>query len=206
MSEHRHDLELVRRLRAGDEREFSRFFAEYYPRIYRFALVRLGDEDAADDVAQGTLCRAVRKLGLYRGEASLFTWLCQICRHEIHDFAESRGRHERLMISVDDEPGVRAALESLAADVQSEPASSAHRVSVLQLVQVVLDYLPPSYGNALEWKYIEDVGVAEIANRLGITELAAESLLARARRAFKDAWMSVTGQSLPGMIAGELNT
>lgn len=204
MTEHPRDFELARRLVKGDEREFARFFDEYYPRLFRFALARLGgDDDAADEVAQRALCRAVRKLRLYRAEASLFTWLCQICRHEIHDELEARDRAGRRFVSIDDEPALRAALESLPADPGSDPAGTTASADELRLVQVVLDYLPPSYGNALEWKYVEGLGVKEIAGRLQITPVAAESLLARARRAFRDAWLSVTGQRLPEALGGE---
>jgi RNA polymerase sigma-70 factor (ECF subfamily) len=202
MTEHPQDLELARRLVAGDERGFARFFDEYYPRIYRFALSRLArDSDAADELAQRTLCRAARKLHLYRAEASLFTWLCQICRREIHDYLEVRQRDERRLVSIDDDPTVRAALESLPADLHSSPEDQASRADSLRLVQVVLDYLPVNYGNALEWKYVEGLGVREIASRLELTPLAAESLLARARRAFRDAWSTVTGADLPDVLA-----
>jgi RNA polymerase sigma-70 factor (ECF subfamily) len=198
MTEHPQDLELARRLVGGDERAFARFFDEYYPRIYRFALTRLArDNDAADELAQRTLCRATRKLDLYRAEASLFTWLCQICRHEIHDYLEARQRDERRLVSIDDDPTVRAALESIPADLHSDPEGLAARTDSLRLVQIVLDYLPANYGNALEWKYVEGLRVSEIASRLQVTPLAAESLLARARRAFRDAWVSVTGNELP---------
>ena len=201
MSEHPQDLELARRLVAGDERGFAKFFDEYYPRVFRFALTRLGrDTDAADELAQRTLCRAARKLSLYRAEASLFTWLCQICRREIHDYLEVRQRDERRLVSIDDDPTVRAALESIPADLHSDPERLATRADSLRLVQVVLDYLPANYGNALEWKYVQGLAVSEIASRLEVTPLAAESLLARARRAFRDAWLSVTGDELPEVL------
>jgi RNA polymerase sigma-70 factor (ECF subfamily) len=197
MAEHPQDLDLARRLAAGDEREFTRFFDEYYPRVFRFAMARLGgNEDAADEVAQLTLCRAMRKLVGFRGEASLFTWLCQICRHEIHDHAEYRARQAQHFVSFDDDPVVRAVLESMPADTGADPALAASRADAARVVQLILDQLPPSYGDALEWKYVEGLGVKEIAVRLDVTPLAAESLLARARRAFKDAWRTMMGDSL----------
>jgi RNA polymerase sigma-70 factor (ECF subfamily) len=202
--EHPQDLALVQTLLAGDEREFARFFADYYPRLFRFAFTRLNsDADTADEVAQRTLCRAVRKLHLYRAEASLFTWLCQICRHEIHDLLETRNRRDRRHISIDDDPDVRAALESLPADRQHDPAGVATRTELLALVQLVLDYLPPRYADALEWKYVEDLGVQEIAQRLDLSVHAAESLLARARRSFREAWLTVTGDALPEILTGQ---
>lgn len=85
---------------------------------------------------------------------------------------------------VEDLPEVRAALDSLDALQKRETA---------RLVQVVLDRLPSRYGDALEWKYIEGLSVAEIAERLGVATKAAESLLSRARAAFRDAFSAVQG-------------
>ena len=83
------DSQLVREMLAGEERAFNAFFETYFPRIYRFALPRLGrNEDTAKDVVQATLIKAMRKLGDYRGDAALFTWLCQICRREIADHVD----------------------------------------------------------------------------------------------------------------------
>jgi RNA polymerase sigma-70 factor, ECF subfamily len=202
--EYPQDLQLVQHVLAGDEKEFARVFRENYPRLYRFAFARLnGDADAADEMAQRTLCRAVRKLHLYRAEASLFTWLCQICRHEIHDYRESRERNGRHVVLIDDDPDVRAALESIPADGRSDPAGIARRAEILRFVQVVLDFLPAHYTDVLRWKYIEDLGVDEIAHRLNVTPRAAESLLARARRSFRESWLSVTGETLAEIAVTE---
>jgi len=62
------------------------------------------------------------------------------------------------------------------------------------LVQEVLDYLPSNYGNALEWKYIEGFSVSEIAQRLQVSELAAQSILARARTSFREALIKISPQ------------
>jgi RNA polymerase sigma-70 factor (ECF subfamily) len=196
--EHPEDFRLVQQVLAGDEAAFTRVFRESYPRLYRFAFVRLGgDAAAADDMAQRTLCRAMRKLHLYRAEASLFTWLCRICRHEIHDHVELRERQGRRVVSIDDDPLVRAALESLPAEGPSDPAGTARRAEMLRFVQLVLDFLPPRYADVLRWKYVEEIGVAEIAGRLSLSPHAAESLLARARRSFREGWLSATGEALP---------
>src|SRR5262245_65687262 len=77
------ERELVRRMLGGDEAAFDEFFADYFPRLFRFAVLRVRDQDAAEDIVQTALVAAVRNLGSWRGEASLFTWLCTICRREI---------------------------------------------------------------------------------------------------------------------------
>jgi RNA polymerase sigma-70 factor (ECF subfamily) len=62
-----------------------------------------------------------------------------------------------------------------------------------RIVHAVLDRLPARYGEALELKYIEGRSVEEIGDRLGIGHTAAQSLLARARVAFRDGMEAVFG-------------
>jgi RNA polymerase sigma-70 factor, ECF subfamily len=181
------DVELARRVLTGDHLASEAFFAEYFPRLYRFACIRLGgDEQGAEEVVQITLIRAVRKLHTYRGEAALFTWLCTLCRREIHDWLEQRGRSATLVLR-EDMPATRLALDT-AASLSADPESEAGRRELSRLVQVTLDQLPKRYGQALEWKYVEELPVDEIAQRLGVGYKAAESLLARARQAFREAF------------------
>jgi RNA polymerase sigma-70 factor (ECF subfamily) len=182
------DLALVRRVRAGDEAAFGALFDRSFGALYRFALRRLGgDGDAAEDVAQATLTRAIPRLGGYRGEASLLTWLTTICRHELADRGERQRRRPAEVELAEDRPEVRAALESLAAD----PERALERREVTDRVHLALDALPSGYARALEWKYLEERSVAEIAERLGLGTKAAESLLTRARAAFRDAFASL---------------
>jgi RNA polymerase sigma-70 factor (ECF subfamily) len=183
------DKALARRMLAGDEAAFGEFFEAYFPGLYRFALTRLnGNADAAEEVVQATLCKAVTKLASYRGEASLFTWLCTFCRHELSAYY---GHYQRSLreTPLEETPEIRAALESLGA--AAAPDKRLERQELARLVQVTLDSLPPRYGNALEWKYIHELSVGEIAARLNVGPKAAESLLTRARQAFRDGFAAI---------------
>jgi len=184
------DRELVRRMRAGEEAAFEAFFDAYFPRLYRFALARLGREDAAEEIAQATIVVAIRKAGTWRGDAALFTWLCTLCRHEISAYCR---RHDRPEVHVlDDEPEIRAQLEALAARADG-PHQALERRDLARLVQLTLDYLPGRYGDILEWKYIQGQTMQEIAQRLGGTTKAVESMLARARDAFREGFAALSG-------------
>ena len=79
------DRSLAARAVRGDDQAFNELFEIYFPRLFRFALRRVADENVAEDIVQSTLIKAMRSLSSWRGEASLFTWLCTICRHEVHD-------------------------------------------------------------------------------------------------------------------------
>jgi RNA polymerase sigma-70 factor (ECF subfamily) len=196
------ERELVQAVLAGDERAFNRFFETYFPRVYRFALPRVGrNPDVAKDMVQTTLIKALRGLGDWRGDATLFTWLCQICRRQIADHVRSQRRHDSKIVLIDDSDEVRAALESIEAPPSDDPLRGADRAELRRLVHSVLDRLPNRYGEALEWKYVEGRSVEEIGERLGIGHTAAQSLLARARVAFREGVEAVFGASASDVLA-----
>ena len=181
------DRALVARLLTGDEHAFRSFFDEYFDRLYRFALSRTaGRADVAEEAAQRALCRAVRALSQYRGEAALFTWLAQICRNERAELADGERRRGGREASFDaDERALRRA-QSVADDgpAPEEQLRAAHAAGELRRV---LDGLPGRYGDILEWKYLEEWSVQRIADELGSTFEAAQSALARARVALRAA-------------------
>lgn len=187
------ERELVSRMLSGDEHAFVEFFDGYFPGLYRFALTRLsGDEDAAEEVVQATMGAAMRKIGSYRGESALFTWLCTFCRHEIARFCQ-RARRDQVSVGLaEDDPAIAAALAALAAGESAQEAAL-ERAETRRLEHVVLDGLPPRYAQALEWKYVDGSSVQEIADRLQTTVKAAESMLTRAREAFRRSFAVLAG-------------
>lgn len=197
------DSALIAAMLAGDEAAFRAFFETYFPRVYRFALPRLGnDAEACKEVVQSTLVKAMRALASFRGEAALFSWMCQICRRQIADYLRAHKRHHQNVVLIDDTPGLREALESIAAPASDEPLQGYGNAETRRLVQSVLDRLPSRYGDVLEWKYIEGRSVEEIGALLGVGQAAAQSLLARARVAFREALETVFGSTASDVLAG----
>jgi RNA polymerase sigma-70 factor, ECF subfamily len=196
------ERELVAAMLAGDEEAFTTFFETYFPRVYRFALPRMNrNADATKDVVQATLIKAIRAIGDWRGEAALFTWMCQICRRQIADHVRSQRRYSSKVVLIDDSDEVRAALELIEAPPTDDPLRGADSAELGRLVHAVLDRLPGRYGEALELKYVEGHSVEEIGERLGIGQTAAQSLLARARVAFREGVEAVFGASADDVLA-----
>ncbi len=187
------DRRLVRKLLGGDERAFERFFEDNFARLYRFALIRLSDDpDAAREIAQIVLTRAMQKIHTYRAESALFTWLCAICRNEISDWLSRQGRYREHIVLTEDFPEVQAAVDSYQTPFEESPEAHYQRLEKLRLIQVALDGLPANYGDVLEWKYVEGHSVREISDRLNIGQEATQSLIARAKRAFADVYSTLT--------------
>ena len=188
----REDQALVRRLLQGDERAFERLFEDYFGSLYRFALTRLDfDEALAQEMAQSTLLKMIEKLETYRGEAALFSWLCSICYHEITAHFRRQKRLPPQVELFEDAPEIKAVLDALATGDLS-PEDELRRKEVSRLVHLTLDHLPPRYGRALEWKYFEGLSVAEIGSRLEVTAKAAESIMTRARLAFRSGFAALS--------------
>ena len=144
---HTDDLKLARSLVAGDEKVFNQFFEQFFPRLYRFAYSRMSDESIIEDVVQSTLMNAMRSMKNYRGEASMFTWLCQICRNEIAMTYRKLGKSVPTVTADDD--AIRPILESLESE-SATPEQHYLDLEARKLITEVLDFLPGNYGKALE--------------------------------------------------------
>ncbi len=162
------DRAVARRILGGDEAAFQDLFDRFFPRLYRFALARIGnDPDTARDIVQQTFCNAIERLDSYRGEAALYTWFCQICRNVVADHYRRKGRGADRVTLLEDEPNARAILESLTAPLGDEPETGVWREQVHRIVEATLDSLPGRYGEVLEWKYVDGLSVNEIADSAG---------------------------------------
>jgi RNA polymerase sigma-70 factor (ECF subfamily) len=171
---------LVNEMRAGREIAFDMFMDSYVPALYRFAGRRLaGDRELTKDIVQSTVCRVIQNLDGWRAEAPLFTWLCACCANEIASHFRRRGRRPREVELLD--------------GVDAPEADPTGRIESAELVHLALDRIAPGYARVLEWRYVEGLGVADVARRAGTTYKAAESLLSRARDAFRAACDELSG-------------
>ena len=173
---------------AGDQRAFDEFFNSSARRLAAFAARRSGlDPDVIEDIVQNTLIKAIRNIASYRGEAALFTWLSEICRHELADLHRKTARRP-FHDSLDDPDAAQRAAAQLLGLPQHEPTAQLDSWMLRGAVMRTLSVLPERYARALEAKYGDGLSVDEVARLLGLTATAAQSLLARARAAFQECW------------------
>lgn len=176
----------------GDEAAFDSFFERHADRLYRFALSHLPEEaEVAQDMVQSTLTAAIEQLEAYRGEASLYTWLCAICRRQIAARWRREGAAQRVVTF--DETTVTAVLDTLSAAEQDQPEQRVERLQLVALIQQVLDALPGHQGDALALKYMRGLSVREIADELRLSATSVQSLLARGRDSFRETLTELLG-------------
>ena len=186
------DRALVTRMRAGEQRAFDEFFKASAPRLVAFIARRSAlDLATLEDIVQCALIKAVRNLASYRGEAALFTWLTEIGRHELAD-AYRKAARRPAHLSLDEPDSIARVEEQLRAPENQEPIAQLQAAAQRTEVMKILQSLPPHYAHALEAKYGDGMSVEAIARQLGLTGIATQSVLARARDAFRQRWLEAS--------------
>lgn len=172
--------------------------------LFNFCLFRVGrNRHLCEEVVQETLVRAIRDLENYdpsRCGNNIFPWLTGLARNEIHRVLA----HQKTTVSLESMWGkMDRDLLGLYARLDTEPFSDAVliREETRELVNATMSQLPPHYREALEAKYITGKTVRDLATLWSVSEKAVESLLTRARQAFR-----VTFQSLTRNLEVELHS
>ena len=165
------DRELAARCIAGDREAFEGLYRQHASRLYNLAY-RMAGSAEAEDLTQEVFLHAFRKLGTYRGESSLGTWLYRMAVNLCLDHLRSRqGRMAQATDSLDEE----------GADSVASPERPAEtRVTQIDLERAIAQ-LPPSYRAAFVLHDIEGYQHDEVARILGIAEGSSKSLLHKAR-------------------------
>lgn len=164
--------DLLARLRRGDVEAAGEFYCDYEPRVFRFIAHALGHrlEADAEDLTQETFIAVAQAIPSFRGDCSLLTFVCSIAHRKVASFIRRNRRREELGIrSIEGDEPSRRGLEETAFDG----------------IRIALEALTVEHREILTLKYVEDASVAEIAGILEISQHAAESRLARARRAIR---------------------
>ena len=162
------DDELVRRAQQGDRAAFAVLYRRHLPRVYRYLLARMGDEQLAQDVTAQCFLAALENLPHFRGHGAFAAWLLGIARHKATDAFRSR----RVMLP----------LESAAHVESSAPAPERIIASRLALEEVVraLGGLAPDRAEALTLRLFGQLEVSEVSAVMGKSEAAVKMLVHRA--------------------------
>ncbi len=172
------DTELVRHILGGSREHFELLYEAYFPRVYRFALKRLGDPGEAEDVAQEVFFTVFNALETYRGSSPLLVWIFGITRNTVNRrFRRARPRLESL-----DAPDAR---ETPSLSAPTDQAVDARRM--LRLCEAVIENdLTPLQRRIFHLKHLRRQPIRSIAKALGKSEDAIKANLYRMRRAIAE--------------------
>lgn len=159
-----------------DVTAFRAFYEEMLPRVYSFVFHRCaGDAAAAEDVVQEAFLAGVEELRRARAIDDPRRWIFGLARHKLYDHYRRTMREERKLARIWRAP--------------ERPDEWADGFEVTQQgTFTTLAALPPSQRAVLTLRYLDDLPVPEIAAAIGRSVHATESLLARGRQSFRQAY------------------
>jgi RNA polymerase sigma-70 factor (ECF subfamily) len=166
--------ELLCALKVGDSAAVREWFSGYKPALERMISVKVAVLADVDEIVQQTFLNSLRQLPLFRGEASLKTWMYSIARHEVADYYRKKY--------------AKKALQTLPLSdlLLSVPIDDAQATS--QKVTEVLEKMSDRSRELLLQKYVDGKQVMAIAAEFGKSVKAIESELFRARGEFRVLW------------------
>jgi RNA polymerase sigma-70 factor, ECF subfamily len=166
------DLELARRCREGDAKAFEELYRAHAGRLYNLVFRMAGSAQEAEDLLQDVFLHAHRKLGSFRGESSLGTWLYRLAVNQCLDFLRGRqNRTSRATSSLDDEGA-----EEPAAALPKVPTA----ISRIDLERAIAR-LPEGCRTAFVLHDVEGFEHNEVARLLGVSEGTSKSQVHKAR-------------------------
>jgi RNA polymerase sigma-70 factor (ECF subfamily) len=175
------DYQLLVKARDGDRQALDALLRRHEQRVFRFGLRMCNDEEAAKEVLQRTLLTAFERLGEFRGDARMSTWLYSIARSfcsRLHRPTRSAPIHD---VPLDAPEGARPDL----VDEEPVPAESAEREELSRLVAAAIAVLPEDYKEAVVLRDVEGLSAEEAAEITGIGVRAHKSRLHRGRQLLK---------------------
>jgi RNA polymerase sigma-70 factor (ECF subfamily) len=153
----------------GDESRFVAFYDNAVGDVFRyFHRATAGDRALSEDLTQETFMAAVRSFNGGQPDAFTMPWIIGVARHKLIDHYRRQSREQRKLVM------------AWNAGTRDEPATDFQDLTAAESMQMLRD-LPPMHRLILVLRYVDDLSVAEVANLIGRSLSATQSMIVRAR-------------------------
>jgi RNA polymerase sigma factor (sigma-70 family) len=172
---------------------FKQTIVPHLDAAYKLARFLSKDADAAQDIVQEAFLRAHRSFAGYRGENAR-AWIFKIVRNCYYSWLASRKRKLRLEVDSHDFGYTEELILSVPSD-ECTPEAMLVRDAETRAVRSVLNAMPLRLREILTLREFEELSYCQISEIKALPIGTVMSRLARARRAFADAWLRETKKS-----------
>lgn len=180
------DLDLVRRVQAGEKAAFDLLVLKYQHRIIKLVMRFLPDHSEAQDVAQDAFIKAYKALPRFRGDSAFYTWLYRIAVNTAKNYLVSRGRRPRnysgLNKNQDDDEGFDASMLLTSTDT---PDRLAMTEELRKAIYAAISALPEDLRVAVSLREYEGMSYEDIAQIMDCPIGTVRSRIFRARESIE---------------------
>ncbi len=177
------DLELVRRVQAGDKKAFDVLVLKYQQKVVNLVNRYMHDQDLSMDVAQEAFIKAYRGLKNFRGDSAFYTWLYRIAINTAKNHLVSKARR---MPATDID--AQEAEQYEGADALRHVDSPEHEAlkdEIHRTINVAIEALPDDLRTAITLRELEGLSYEEIATTMNCPIGTVRSRIFRARESIE---------------------
>lgn len=184
---HDPDVQLMLRVRDGDDEAFARLVETYQDRLIGIFYHMLRDQQAAEDLAQDVFLRVYRARHTYQPTAKFSTWLFRIANNLASNSRRSLGRRREVPLSVRDSGPMafRPEEKILAEKSAFMPTRQLVRSEMQEIVRAAMEELNERQRMAVLLHKFEGMSYADIGSAMDLSVPAVKSLLSRARESLR---------------------
>ncbi|QSH42339.1 RNA polymerase sigma factor [Lentisphaerota bacterium ZTH] len=174
-------VSLQQKLKDGDREAWEELYNANVNSLYRYIMSSCGNSKSlSEDIVQNAFLAAVNRIDFFSGgDEKLADWLFGIARIELLQYF----RQQKRQVKVYDTPEFLNAAPCSAARTETDNDEN--------MVDQVLNMIPEHYRTILLHKYCDRLSVNDISRKTGRSSKAVESLLTRARAAFKKTYEQI---------------
>jgi RNA polymerase sigma-70 factor (ECF subfamily) len=180
------DEALMRAAAHGDAAAFDALVEHLRPALVARLHAIVRDAAAAEDLLQETLLRAWTRAEQWDGRGSVAAWLGRIATNLALNHLRTVRRRRETPLGPEDEAG--PAPDAWAQDARTSPERRAEDADTSRRLRSLITGLPSDKREALTLACVEDLSIAEIADRLDIPEGTVKSRLYHARKWLAAQW------------------
>jgi RNA polymerase sigma-70 factor (ECF subfamily) len=197
------DLDLVRRIKAGDDSAFEKMVERYHARVYSLAYGVLRNAEDAEEATQDAFWTLYRKIGTFDESKKFFSWFYRVALNAA--YSRARRRPSVPTTSIDERMPRFSGDGHFTVDVPDWSVAVEDEASARELAAKAGEFiaeLPPAYRDVI-WMYdVEEMPSSEIAETLEISIPAFKSRLHRARLYVRQRLSEIAGAKPAAEAAG----
>lgn len=156
---------LVSRAQKGGEEAFAQLYEEYFNKIYRYIVIRIGDAMEAEDITQQVFLKALQSIGSFKWRGIPFSaWLYRIAHNQVVDHLRKTKR--RITVPIDE----------VTVAVESNPQQEVEQKFDLQQLTAAIQRLTEAQRAVISLRFTSELSTAEVAKTLGKSQGAIKAL------------------------------
>jgi len=190
------DESLVAAARNGDSEAFGQLIERYRKACLKRAMMMIHNRSDAEDEVQNAFWKAFLRLNQFRGEGTFGAWLGRIVENQcLMRIREARGSR---FVYLDESSDANVRLELVGQSADPEDQTGVDEV--VNLLRREVSRIPPLLRNVMLLRDLEQMPIADVASRLGLSIPAAKSRLMRARQELRSRIVKHCGRKGPGTL------